>query len=326
MISEILIVGGVGLVSGLGLSVASKKLKVEVDPRTTEINTLLPQGNCGACGFPGCMTFAEKVVEGEADLGGCTVGGGDVAKQVAAIMGVELDIDSGEKKAAKLVCRGGRNEAIEKFKYDGVKDCRAAVLISGGSKACIYGCLGLGSCASICPFDAIYMDENGLPVISEERCTACGLCVDVCPKSVIELMPLSKDVQIRCSSKEKGAQVKKVCTVGCIGCGKCVKICPYEAISMGNNLAKIDYEKCMNCGLCVRDCPTKAIFDYTAEREKAVITDKCIGCMACQKACPVNAIAGELKSIHKVNQTKCIGCEICYNKCPKKGAIKMTEV
>ncbi|MEW6409800.1 MAG: 4Fe-4S binding protein, partial [Nitrospirota bacterium] len=192
------------------------------------------------------------------------------------------------------------------------------VLAGGGDKSCIYGCLGYGTCAVVCPFDAITMTKDDLPEVDLIKCTGCGKCAVACPKKVIEILPLSKQVIVRCHSKDKGSVVKKYCHVGCIACGICVKTCPFEAIVMENNLARIDLDKCRACGLCVTKCPTNAIMDYIPERTKALITEGCNGCAICRKICPVDAISGEIKKMHVVDREKCIGCGICVPRCPKK--------
>ncbi len=316
MLTEILTLGGLGALSSLGLGIASKVFEVEVDPRETAINDVLPKANCGACGLAGCSGLAAAIVKGEAPVSACTVGGASVAKKVAEIMGQEANLNAGEMLTAKTLCKGGCNEANEKFRYDGVMDCRAAILLAGGAKSCIYGCMGLGTCASVCPFDAIVMSPDRLPVIDQEKCTACGICVKACPKMIIELAPVSKDVFVACSSKDKGPVVKKNCSVGCIGCGICARTCPFEAIELKDNLARIDYQKCTNCGLCATKCPTNSIEDSLPGRDKAFILENCTGCQICKKVCPVDAITGDLKKIHIVDTERCIGCQICYSRCP----------
>jgi ferredoxin len=170
-----------------------------------------------------------------------------------------------------------------------------------------------------CPFDAITMSADDLPIISKEKCTACGKCVAACPKQVIELAVESKAVVISCHSRDKGIDVKKKCQVGCIACGICVRTCPVEAIKLDNNLARIDHSKCIVCGLCVKKCPTKAIYDYIPVRLKAQIDPaRCAGIDVCAKVCPVNAISGDPNTVHVVDQSKCIGCGMCAARCPKK--------
>jgi formate dehydrogenase beta subunit len=84
-------------------------------------------------------------------------------------------------------CTYGTGRAELKYAYDGINDCRAAVVLSGGSKECDIGCLGLGTCAEACPFGAITMGEDNLPHVDKEKCTGCGTCERACPKNIIRL-------------------------------------------------------------------------------------------------------------------------------------------
>jgi len=258
MMIAIICLGGLGFVLGSGLSIASRRFAVEVDAREEAILKALPGANCGACGYPGCAGFASAVMCGSAAVAGCTAGGVNTAKAIGEIMGVEV---TAIKKIARVYCKGGEKETTKKFIYEGVPNCRAATLIAGGNKTCPYGCVGLGTCAVVCPFDAIHM-ENGLPVVDEDKCTGCGKCERVCPRYTIRVVPADTRFVVRCNSTDRGATVKKYCSAGCIGCGACVKACPYGAITMNNNLALIDFEKCTNCGLCIPVCPTRNIYDY----------------------------------------------------------------
>lgn len=249
--------GTMGALFALGLAAASKKFAVETDPRVDEIEEVLPGVNCGACGFAGCRSFAEGVASGEAPPNGCPVGGASVAKLVAAIIGVESD--GPKRRVAQVLCKGGLEEAKQRGTYDGPRDCRIADATQGGDKVCTYGCLGYGSCVDACPFDAMYMNENGLPVVIEEKCTACGKCVAACPRDIITLVDEEQGVHIRCRSLLTGRFVRQLCSVGCIACRRCVRACPSEAIYMEDNLARIDYSKCTNCRECVAVCPTNTI-------------------------------------------------------------------
>ncbi len=262
IIGSVTQLGLFGLAFGAGLAIAAKKFAVEVDPRVTQVEDVLPSANCGACGYPGCSGFAKAVVEGEAPITGCIPGGPECASQIADILGKEAGATV--KMVAVCTCGGGENAALA-YDYDGIKDCRAATNVAGGPKACPFGCLGLGSCAEACPFDAIKMEE-GLPVVDFEKCTACGVCVNVCPRDLMQLVPDKKKVHVGCESTWKGKDVKSVCKVGCIGCMMCVKNCPASAIDFENNLAKINYDKCINCGVCVAKCPTNAIYDRWSGR------------------------------------------------------------
>lgn len=253
-------VGGLGLLFGLGLGVAAKKFAVEVNPLISEVRDALPSANCGACGYAGCDAFAKAVVDGDAKSNGCPVGGQDCADAVAAIMGEEAG--SMIATTAFVRCSGNCDVAKEKYEYYGVTDCTAANYLQGqGSKACTYGCLGLGSCVKACMFDAIKI-EKGIAVIDEEKCTSCGMCVASCPKDIIEVMPVASRVRINCNSEDKGKDTRQACTIGCIGCRKCSKVCEFEAIEFRNGLAFINYEKCTQCGACIDACPTNAITQH----------------------------------------------------------------
>jgi ferredoxin len=164
-----------------------------------------------------------------------------------------------EKRVALVFCQGGEGKGVVKYRYAGVPDCRAAVLVAGGPKACPYACVGLGNCTRVCPYGAIVVGADGIPVVDPAKCTGCGLCVAECPKRVIKLVPDAKRYHIRCSSHDKGPAVKKVCSVGCIACTLCVKNCPSRAIVIDHFLAVMDYAACTHAGACRRKCPTGTI-------------------------------------------------------------------
>ncbi|OYD16310.1 hypothetical protein CH330_03265 [candidate division WOR-3 bacterium JGI_Cruoil_03_51_56] len=308
--------GTLGLLIGIILAIASVKLTVKIDPREEKVRKALPGANCGACGYPGCDAFAAAVTKGTAPVNGCKFGGATVARKVAGIMGQE--VTETEPMVAVLSCRGDKEQANDSFHYIGTSDCREAVLLLGGPKACTYGCIGLGNCERVCPVGAIKMSEKHLPVINEDKCVGCGACIKECPKNVLLLIPKSKLVYLACSSHDPGRAVKQVCKVGCIACGLCVKNCPVQALKMENDLPVMDFGKCTDCGICVHKCPTKSFIDRARGRPKAVINPKCTGCGLCIKECKFHAIEGEPGKQHKVIADKCIGCGLCYKVCPEK--------
>lgn len=257
MLSAVITLSGIGLISGVGLGIAYKKFAVHFDPKVEEISTALPGANCGGCGYAGCQGLAQAIFKGEAEINACVAGGEAVAQAIAKIMGVESS--ASVRRVARVMCRGGKKEKIPKFEYAGILNCKAATIVAGGDKACIYGCLGLGTCMDTCPFGAIRIGDDNLPEINEAMCKGCGKCIAACPKQIIMLVPETAKTIVFCNSKDKGPKVKKVCKVGCIGCGVCKKVCPQEAIVLENNLARIDYSKCNACGKCTEKCPTKAI-------------------------------------------------------------------
>lgn len=251
-----LIVGLIGLVIGISLVAAGKKFYVETDEREEQVRACLPGNNCGACGQAGCDAAAAAIVKGEAEVTVCPVCDENAVKEIGKIMGVEAA--AGVKKAAFVRCAGDCEHTKEKCNYVGINDCRAAYLAGISVWECDYGCLGFGSCAAVCAFGAIRV-ENGVAVVDSEKCTGCGRCVAACPKNLIELIPRDKKVAVRCASHAKGPEVRKACTAGCIGCTLCVKQCEYGAITVEGNLAHIDYDKCVGCEKCAEKCPAKII-------------------------------------------------------------------
>ena len=268
IISSVIGLGFLGVLFGGGLAIASKKFAVKIDPRVEMAIETLPGTNCGACGFPGCNAYGEAVVQAGAKTNLCVPGGQDVALKLAGLLGQEAD-EAQEAKIAVVQCKGGRNEAKEKFQYQGIEDCYAAQLIGGGSKACKYGCLGYGTCVRSCPFDAMVMDENGLPFIDEEKCTGCGICVQSCPRNILTLIPVSQKIYLGCKSQDRGKQVKNVCSVGCTGCTLCANpnSTPSGAIQMEGYLPVIVDKYANDLMKAVEKCPTSS-FVVRGEMQK----------------------------------------------------------
>ncbi|MFA5092697.1 MAG: RnfABCDGE type electron transport complex subunit B [Candidatus Omnitrophota bacterium] len=253
----ILVLGSLGLLFGIGLAIASKKLAVQVNPKLDAVYHLLPGANCGACGNPGCFGFAENLMIGKSSLESCRACNDETKEKIAAVMGVALEKQT--KKIATLYCNGGINKVKDKYLYDGVHDCITANLLLGGQKSCVFACLGFGSCVKACPFGAISMGPQNLPIVDQAKCRSCNKCVLVCPKKLFSLVSVNHTVYVACSSHDLAIQVKNVCAVGCIGCKICEKTCKFDAIHVIDNLAVIDYHKCTSCKECVGVCPTKAI-------------------------------------------------------------------
>lgn len=257
LLLAVITLGGLGLLFGIILGYSSKKFAVEVDEKVPLIKECLPGANCGGCGYAGCDAYAQAVADEIAATNCCAAAGAAGAEKIAEIMGAS--INAGEANVAFVKCKGTCDKAKEKGIYYGIASCIDAVNIpGGGSKACEFGCLGLGSCVEACKFDALNI-INDIAVIDEDKCIGCGACVKTCPKKVIDLLPVSKKVEIGCNSKTKGMEVKNNCSVGCISCGLCARNCPEEAIEMVNNLPVINHEKCVGCGICIEKCPTHAI-------------------------------------------------------------------
>lgn len=262
IIQTIVILSGLGLLLSLVLFLVAKKFKVEEDPRIDEVEKTMPGANCGGCGYAGCRAFADAAVKaGNLDNNFCPVGGNEVMKKVAAILGYEV------KEKAPMVavvrCNGTCENRAKTNTYDGALSCRVKASLYSGDTACSYGCLGCGDCVAACEFGAITMNPlTGLPVVDESKCTACGACAKACPKNIIELRnkgPRSMRLFVSCMNKDKGPAVKKACLAACIGCGICAKTCTHEAITVESNLAYIDFNKCKLCRECEAMCPTGAI-------------------------------------------------------------------
>lgn len=252
------VVSAIGLISGVGLAIASKIMAVPVDEKAENIREFLPGANCGACGFSGCDAYASALSCGETkDTTLCTPGGKETAVKIAEIAG--LEVGDMEPMTAVVLCQGNHHNAADKLIYSGIESCRMAAQVFGGPKACIYGCIGFGDCVKACPFDAISICD-GVARINPALCRACRLCVNSCPKGIIKMLPLTKPkAAVLCANKEKGALARKQCKAACIGCMRCVKVCDVGAVSVTNFCAEVDYEKCTGCGKCVEVCPTKSI-------------------------------------------------------------------
>ena len=259
IILAVVTMGGLGMVLAGGLAIADKKLRVEENPLIAQINEILPNANCGGCGKAGCYDFAVNVVDGKVPVTGCPVGGSETAVKIAELMGVE----AGEtvKHIPILLCRGGNSEAVRKMAdYYGPLSCKAMHIVSGGDKLCYYGCLGGGDCENACPFGAMIMTDNGLPHVIEELCTGCGLCIKACPRNVLEMHPVDREVFVFCKNQDDPKRSKEVCAVACVGCGICARKSD-GGVVMEGNLGKVVHELFDESKIPFDKCSTGAI-DY----------------------------------------------------------------
>lgn len=256
MLTAVGALGGLALILATGLVVANRTLFVEEDPRFDAVEDMLPGTNCGACGFPGCRALAEALVRGDALPGKCTVSSEEGRSAIATFLGV--DVGAEEKRVARLACAGGSNVARRHAAYVGHQSCRSAALVAGGGKGCFWGCLGLGDCERVCEFDAIEMNANELPVVIDGKCTACGDCVEICPKDLFSIHPVSHRLWVACKNLEFGDDILAECQVGCTACGRCAKDAPV-VVRIENNLAVVDYERNHDVKSAIERCPTGAI-------------------------------------------------------------------
>jgi Na+-translocating ferredoxin:NAD+ oxidoreductase RNF subunit RnfB len=267
LISSVVTLGSVAAGAGIILYFISRAFYVYEDPRIDEVAELLPGANCGGCGYPGCRGLAEALVKaadsGDAGDLNCPPGGEETMSCISKHLGME--VQTAAPTTAIVRCGGTCENAPAKNTYEGPSVCAIAHSLYSGQSGCPTGCLGLGDCVRSCQFDAIYIEETtGLAAVDVEKCTSCGKCVTACPRSVIEIRPRGKRdrrVWINCINTEKGAPAKKNCKTACIACGKCERACPdkFNAITIENNIAYIDFDKCKVCGRCINECPTKCI-------------------------------------------------------------------
>ena len=255
----VLAVGSVtvlGLICAVMLAVASKVMAVKKDERVADIRELLPGANCGACGFSGCDGYAEAIANEGAMTNLCTPGGDKTAKEISLVMGIEAE--DVLECVASVTCSGDNTARQRKLEYSGIRTCSAAKQLYGGQNACVSGCLGFGDCAAACPESAICI-ENGLARVDTRKCVGCRLCSLTCPNKIILMDYSVSTAAVLCKNTEKGAVVRKKCSCGCIGCMKCVRECPTGAITVVDNLARVDQAKCSGCGHCAEICVTKCI-------------------------------------------------------------------
>ncbi len=247
-----------GVLLAMALAIANRKLFVYEDPRIGQVEDLLPKSNCGACGQAGCRAFAEKVVSGEIIPAQCTVSSTEQRDAIAQFLGV--DAGSVEKRVARLACGGGSHVAYLRAQYSGLKTCRAATVTGGGGKECAWGCLGLGDCVTVCNFGALSLDEHGLPQVDADKCTACGDCVDACPKDLFSIHPVSHKLWVACKNHADGDVAEAACEVACTACGRCVVDAGPDLMRLENNLAVIDYSiNEQSTRRAIERCPTGAI-------------------------------------------------------------------
>jgi Na+-translocating ferredoxin:NAD+ oxidoreductase RNF subunit RnfB len=248
-----------GVLFGFMLGYFKSIFKTDENPKTELILSILPGANCGACGNPGCFNFAEKLASNQVPINGCRVGGIEVVKKLSEALDLSFDASSFNRTIALSICKGGEIEAVKSSVSQSGLTCAQANQLKLDDKLCRYSCIGFGDCETSCQFDALHMSENRLPVVDSIKCTSCGICISICPRNIMELVPDKKIVLALCRNQNSASFVKQTCNVGCITCLACEKKCPTKAITMVNKLPVIDRSLCNLCEICVNVCPTKSM-------------------------------------------------------------------
>ncbi len=284
--------------------------------RFDRVRRVLPGYNCGACGLQECIDYAAAVAHGKAGPMGCIPGGPGTAHAIADILNTVAE--PGEPVMAAVHCKGGGSEADNRARYEGIPDCHAALLTGNGTKACIEGCLGLGSCVRACPFDALSITGDAVAAVDRQKCTGCGKCLAACPRNLLSLIPHVHKIYLACNNHDYGDQVAGYCTVGCTACEACVNVTPSGAVVMHDNLPGLDYTvPGENFIAAAYRCPSECFVDLVKARPKANIDTKCNGCGECSAVCPVEgAVSGGSGKRHVIRKELCIGCGRCLTVCP----------
>jgi electron transport complex protein RnfB len=272
-----------GIICGVILAYAAKRFAVKVDPKIEAVRACLPGANCGACGYAGCESYAEAVVtDPSCPPSKCAPGKQSVAEKVAALTGKA----AGATTPVISVVRCSRNEGgvKKKYSYVGFDTCQAAALAFGGPYECNFACIGYGDCQAACPFHAIHMVDN-MPVIDPEECTGCGVCVNNCPKQVLQLIPKTAVSYVPCNSRDSGKAVTNVCQAGCIHCMACTRKAK-EAVSMVNDRIEIDHDKLdeESAQAAVWACNRQFIFRFTDRDRQASAVQSIKADQAAKKA------------------------------------------
>lgn len=150
-----------GMIFGLGLGWAARKFRVDSDPVADQINHLLPQTQCGQCGYPGCRPYAEAIASGAAEINQCPPGGEAGIRALADLLGREalsLNPENGEEK-------------------------RPAIALIDEQV-----CIGCTLCIQACPVDAILGASKQMHTVIGSECTGCELCLPPCPVDCIDMV------------------------------------------------------------------------------------------------------------------------------------------
>jgi electron transport complex protein RnfB len=167
MLTALLVMTGLALALGAVLGYASIRFKVEGDPLVEKIDAILPQTQCGQCGYPGCKPYATAIASGEADINQCPPGGEAGIRALADLLGVEPKPLNAEHGAPKPKSVAVIDENI---------------------------CIGCTLCIQACPVDAILGTAKHMHTVIASECTGCELCLAPCPVDCITMEPIPEKV------------------------------------------------------------------------------------------------------------------------------------
>ena len=250
----ILTITGVLLAVAIGL--VTRFFGIKQNLLAEKLQAIMPGANCGGCGFAGCADYVDAMVNGKAQPGLCPSMSAEALKIASTLLGQDVVVK--ERKVALIACSGDDAHAVRRGLYNGVTDCKNAAMVAGGGKGCLYGCLGLGSCARICPFGAIEITGKHLARVHADLCTGCGKCVSACPRRLIRLVPRTSRIHVYCSNPEVGKNKLPICSDACIGCRKCAKASKEGQMQFNGFLASINYDNPPDETLA-QTCPTGAL-------------------------------------------------------------------
>ena len=252
----VLVLTVTGVLMAFAIGIIAKYFGAKPNPLAEAIAPLMPGANCGGCGYAGCSDYMNAMLNGKAKPGHCPSMSAESVKKISAMLGEAAD--EVEPRIAVVLCSGDESVAARNAMYNGVNDCRNALLVAGASKSCTFGCLGMGTCARACPHGAIEITERRLAKVHSELCVGCGKCVAACPRGIIKLVPRKLEVQVFCSSPLAGKIKLKQCKAACIGCRKCEKAAQPGQMEFNGFLASVNTENPPTAEVAEKaGCPTR---------------------------------------------------------------------
>ncbi len=238
------------------------------DPDTLVFFSTLPGYDCSLCGYVDCHSYAVAVDMEGADPALCSPGGVRLESRLRSFLSTRPDDARSRSMRAVVRCGGSRRYVAANFIYDGRSGCRSVIELYGSPKRCREGCVGLGSCLTACPLDAIHMVSD-IAVVNPAICTGCGECVRICPTGVISLVPKDITWYVACSSKRDSESKLADCSVACTACGECSKLSWRSEFLVEGHLAKENNDVVGGKWQEIAEqCPTRAIMLIGSEKKR----------------------------------------------------------